>query len=307
MNPNQPEHTKFMRFTKRQRIDTAIHTLTGLLHGIAIDESLNAEEIAEVLNWCKDYKDLKNREPFKELIGKLDEIMADGVITPDEQEDLLWVCKNLSPEGVFYDEITHEIQVLHGILHGILADGHISLEEATNLQKWIYENDHLKGSYPYDELESLLLAVLEDGKVDQEEEDMLRDFFEDFIQYSFKTRVRNESERVRNGLEKIKSLPSICASCPEIVFEDKTFVFTGASRRAKRTDIAEHIDRYGGKNRVKVSSATDFLVVGSGNNPCWTFSCYGRKVEKAVQLRKEGSNIVIVHESDFWDAIEDSQ
>ena len=304
---SHPEHAEIMRYTKRQRMDTAIHTLVGLLHGISIDDNLNADEIAEVLNWCKQYNDLKAREPFKEIIAKLDEIMADGIITPDEQEDLLWVCKNLSSDGIFYDEITNEIQRLHGILHGVLADSHISTEESKNLQSWLYENDHLKGSYPYDELESLLLTVLEDGKIDKEEEVMLREFFEDFIQYSFKKRVSNESERVSRGLAKNNSLPSICASCPEIDFEDKTFVITGSSKRAKRSEIAKNIEARGGLNRNRVSSATNFLVIGSGSNPCWAFSCYGRKVEQAVNLRKEGVSIVIVHESDFWDAVEDSQ
>lgn len=304
---SHPEHAEVMRFTKRQRIDTAIHTLEGLLHGIAIDDALNADEIAEVLNWCKQYNHLKAREPFKELIGKLDEIMVDGIITPDEQEDLLYVCKNLSTDGIFYDEITNEIQRLHGILHGVLADGQISTEECKQLQSWLYENDQLKGSYPYDELESLLLAVLEDGKIDNDEEVMLKDFFEDFIQYSFKKRVRNESDRVRKGLAKNNSLPSICASCPDIDFEDKTFVVTGSSKRAKRSEIAKHIESRGGANRSQVSTATNFLVIGSGSNPCWAFSCYGRKVEQAVNLRKKGANIVIVHESDFWDAVEDTE
>ena len=98
---SHPEHAEIERYTKRQRMDTAIHTLVGLLHGISIDDNLNADEIAEVLNWCKQYNDLKAREPFKEIIAKLDEIMADGIITPDEQDDLLWVCKNLSPDGIF--------------------------------------------------------------------------------------------------------------------------------------------------------------------------------------------------------------
>ena len=192
---SHPEHAEIERYTKRQRMDTAIHTLVGLLHGISIDDNLNADEIAEVLNWCKQYNDLKAREPFKEIIAKLDEIMADGIITPDEQDDLLWVCKNLSPDGIFYDEITNEIQRLHGILHGVLADSHISTEESKNLQSWLYENDHLKGSYPYDELDSLLLTVLEDGKIDKEEEVMLREFFEDFITHA----ALNQQPRPRHA------------------------------------------------------------------------------------------------------------
>jgi hypothetical protein len=302
-----PEHASYMRFTKRQQIDTAVHTLTGLLRGIAIDDELNAAEIAEVINWCNEYRPLANRAPFKELISKLDEVMEDGVIDPEELEDLLWVCKNLSPEGDFYDDITHEIQILQGILHGIMADDHALLKEATELQKWLYEHEHLKGSYPYDELESLLLAVLEDGIIDADEQKMLREFFEDFIQYSFAKRIHKESSRVRAGLKKVKTLPSICAVCPEIEFDSKSFAFTGTSKKAARADIAERVESLGGKFRTGVSQKIDYLVVGSGSNPCWTFSCYGRKVEKAAKLRKEGNAITIVHESDFWDAVEDMQ
>ena len=71
----------------------------GLLSGITIDERLNAEEVAETLNWLSEYSDLLGRAPFSELKEKLDEILADGVIDPEEQEDLLWVCRNLSGES----------------------------------------------------------------------------------------------------------------------------------------------------------------------------------------------------------------
>ncbi len=47
------------------------------------------------------------------------------------------------------------------------------------------------------------------------------------------------------------------------------------------------------------------LVVGGDGNPCCSYACYGRKVEKAIELRKTGAEIVIVHEFDLHDAIED--
>jgi len=50
---------------------------------------------------------------------------------------------------------------------------------------------------------------------------------------------------------------------------------------------------------------TDYLVLGTDGNPCWAFACYGRKVEKVIQLRKEGHKIILLHENDFWDAIKD--
>ena len=49
----------------------------------------------------------------------------------------------------------------------------------------------------------------------------------------------------------------------------------------------------------------DYLVIGAEGNPCWSYACYGRKVERAVELRKEGLRIMIVHERDFHDALVD--
>ena len=56
-----------------------------------------------------------------------------------------------------------------------------------------------------------------------------------------------------------------------------------------------------------VTKKTDYLVVGNAGNPCWAYACYGRKIEEAMQLRKEGAKIVIVNETDFWDCVDDMQ
>lgn len=47
---------------------------------------------------------------------------------------------------------------------------------------------------------------------------------------------------------------------------------------------------------------TTYLVYGDGTNPVWAYSCYGRKVEQALKMRKAGHGIKVVHEVDFWDA-----
>lgn len=58
-------------------------------------------------------------------------------------------------------------------------------------------------------------------------------------------------------------------------------------------------------NRITKPNAADFLVVGADGNPCWAFACYGRKVEMAIDYRKQGCKLLIVHENDFWDAARD--
>ena len=51
---------------------------------------------------------------------------------------------------------------------------------------------------------------------------------------------------------------------------------------------------------------TNYLIVGNAGNPCWAYACYGRKIEEAVALRKEGAQVTIVNETDFWDAVDDA-
>lgn len=307
MSIHHPDHQPYRHFTQRQRVDKAVHTFHGLIRGITIDGELNAEEVAELLNWTREYADLLGRAPFNELKQKLDEILVDGQIDPEEQEDLLWVCKNLSPESEFYDAVTHDIQQLHGVMHGIMADGRVTLDEAKGLQGWIDEHADLKGTYPYDELDSLLTTILKDGQIDDQEQQMLASFFEDFIEYSFAKKVRAEGQRVKAGLPKTFTLPGICSMCPEIAFDGRVFTFTGTSTKATRKQIADQITELGAAFAPNVTAQTHYLVVGAGGNPCWAFSCYGRKVEKAVDSRKSGNPILIVHESDFWDAVADNK
>jgi len=55
-----------------------------------------------------------------------------------------------------------------------------------------------------------------------------------------------------------------------------------------------------------VSSKTDFLVIGDDGNPCGTYTCYGRKIERAAELRRQGAKLMIIHESDLFDALADA-
>ena len=93
--------------------------------------------------------------------------------------------------------------------------------------------------------------------------------------------------------------------CPEIIFEDKLFCLTGESPRATKTDISLRIENMGGKVIDNVRKDLDYLIVLADGDSCWAFSCYGRKVEKAIKYRKDGLHIVIAHENDLWDAIAD--
>lgn len=294
---------EYRRFMKKEEMHKAINTLAGILTGIAADGAVSDAESNEVKNWYSLYEHLINVYPFIEILPTLRMAFEDDTLDLEEVKGVLWLCKrflDVKHEKLYFDYITSQIQQLEGMLHGIISDGEISDTEIENLKEWLEDNDYLGGVYPFDEVYSLLLAAREDGTVSNDERNMLKAFFATFVDTHTSYNIHDNDVA---DLQKRYSVGGICAVCPVIEFEGKTFCFTGVSKKATRNEIAEIICAQGGKYNDRVTNATDYLVVGADGNPCWAFSCYGRKVEKAVDLRKNGHNIVIVHEYDFWDEV----
>ncbi len=295
------ENMEYRQYTKRSELDKALHTLEGLLEGVLIDNEINQTELKEIRNWCDHHRGFKNKQPFKEILPLIQGALTGKVFDVEEIRDIIWVCRKFK-ESIFYDVVTSDIQKLHGILHGILSDNVITDDEVIGLNEWLIENNHLEKTYPYDELCSILAHVLADGVIDDAERDLLKVFFSEFIDI-------NNSETINSdeicNLKKHITINGICSMTPEILFQDKVFCFTGVSARGSRKSIADTIESLGGMYKDTVVKSTNYLIVGDDGNPCWCFSCYGRKVEKAMELRKKGADILIVHENDFWDALED--
>jgi len=298
---NDPDNLSYLRFTGPSRRDKAINQLEGIFLGIDADKVLNPIEIDELKEWCADNDKALLKSSFSELAEVVMKAVADGQITTEERADILWVLKNLKADSEYFDEITTDIQKLHGILHGITADKKIEVAELRGLQDWIGEHDHLKGAYPFDEVESLITGVLKDGIIDAEEHAALVNFFETFIDYSLKARM-DRAVKIAKGSNTKLNRGGICAVDPLIVFPEKTFVFTGISTKASRAEMREQVVSREGKVTDYVP-ACQYLVVGNEGNPAWAFACYGRKVELAMQLRQEGKSVLIVNEVDFWDAL----
>lgn len=292
----------YRQFTKPAELHKAVNTLRGIIAGISTDAKIGSSEIQELAHWCEVHSHLRNRHPFSEILPVVEAACSDGVISEEESKDILWVCGSFADSGTYYNTVTSTIQFLSGMIHGIMADGEISDSEITALQSWIHTNDFLAGTYPFDEINSLLCSIMADKKVDEDERNELLAFFSNIIEFknSF-----NLIERDYVDLREKYSVGGICAVCPEVIIEGKNFCFTGESYRATRKELSALIAQLGGAFKNSVSSKTDYLIVGNAGNPCWAYACYGRKIEEAVNIRKNGGKIVIVNETDFWDTIDD--
>ena len=161
------------------------------------------------------------------------------------------------------------------------------------------DNEQLRKRWPYDEVESLIISAMADGKIDEEEHKALVSFFAQFVE------VLDDKTLSDPLILTDSTLKGVCANSPEIIFNGARFCLTGASSRYTRDVFAEKIRSLGGEVVGSVSGRLNYLVIGGDGNPCWSYACYGRKVEKAIELRKTGAELVIVHEFDLHDAIED--
>ncbi|MBX9793388.1 MAG: BRCT domain-containing protein [Burkholderiaceae bacterium] len=293
-----PDLKPYVHFTGRARLDKAVNSLLGLLEGIAIDREINPAERGFLRLWLADHEELRARHPFNELIPLVEAAVEDGVLTSEEHDDIVWFCERLQ-SAEYYDRTTADLQQLHGVLGGIVADGVISEDELRGLSDWLEEHDHLKTCWPYDEVSSLITQVLRDKKIDEQEHRLLKDFFSEFVAVLDDRTIVNPP--VAEGL----TIVGLCAVCPEIEFEGAHFCFTGTSSRHTKSELTALVTRLGGTVSGTLTQKVRYLVIGADGNPCWAYACYGRKVEKAVELRKAGVRVLLVHENDFHDAVAD--
>jgi NAD-dependent DNA ligase len=277
-----------------------MHTMCGLLAGCLADSVLQERERAFLIAWMQEHEDVRSMHPFDELFPALEDALscADAPETLRcVLDDVIWLMTNESKR--LADPVDSDLQTLLGLLGGIAADGHLCDVELQTLRAWLSEHEHLVGIWPYDELGSLVLAALRDGVVDAQEREELLRYFAEFS--------RSTAHRAIGPFEGeiAGTVVGLCAVQPSLTFAGSTFCFTGSFRRHTRETLARTVEGAGARFVNSVTRSVDYLVVGAEGSPCWTHACYGRKVEQAVQLRRSGAHILIVHESDFLDALAD--
>lgn len=289
-------------FTLRQRAHRSLHTLQGLLNGFALDGVFTEQELNELKSWTAENNSVFGKHPFNEIIPRINLAVKTKRFDQETKEDIVWLCQQLSEGNAYYDAITSDIQRLQGMLHGALADNHLSDEEIYALGEWLNEHSELQGCFPYDDLVVCLNEVYRDGVVDETERAYLKGFFGTFAGFS----SSKTSEQIfESGKLPPRRMTGICAVNPVLEFPDRTYCLTGATPVAPREKVVEIIESLGGLFSKSVIKDLDYLVVGNSGNPAWAYSCYGRKIETALKYQADGKNLLIVHEHDFWARVEE--
>ncbi len=292
---NEFDTNSHFKFSNPSVIEKDLRTLTGILAGIQSDSVITPREHAELTGWIQYNRIYEEKQPYKEIIGLIREAIADNILTDEECRDICWYCNQYIEKIGYYNVVTSGIQRLTGILQGIAIDEQINLKELTYLDNWLEENDYLRNSWPYDEIYNVTTSIIQDRIITKEEHETFINFAKAVVGKADNSNMALLA-LLKTGFYQIE---------PSITIAEKTFCITGLSKKFKRKEIAEKIELYGGYVVDNISKKLNYLIVCDEKNSCWAFTCYGRKIEEAMTHRKNGLPLVIVHEYDLYDALED--
>jgi NAD-dependent DNA ligase len=184
-----------------------------------------------------------------------------------------------------------QIDELIGLAHGLSADGVINQQEAEFLRKWLIANSAVADSPLLDNLLPRVNMMLADSTLDAEES---RELLETLQSLCGDDQAMEVGELLKSSTLPLDHPP------PHLYFEGMRFCFTGTFAFGPRQECeAITMDR-GGKTG-SLTKGTRYLVVGAYATDSWMHSTYGRKIERAVEMRSGGLEISIVCE-DYWKA-----
>lgn len=181
------------------------------------------------------------------------------------------------------------IDEMVGMCRGVIADGMVNQKEAEFLQQWMEANLEFTDDLLARRLYGRIKEMLSDKILDREERGELFDLLSSFSGNA------PPGEIAKN----ITSSLPLDNPQPNIKFPGKSFCFTGKFVYGPRHICQELVIDRGGIIKISVSNSLDYLVLGYFGSRDWIHTSYGRKIEKAVQIREEKGLISIISE-DHW-------
>ncbi|MDD5501830.1 MAG: BRCT domain-containing protein [Candidatus Omnitrophica bacterium] len=181
------------------------------------------------------------------------------------------------------------IDELIGLSRGIIADKIINYDEVKFLRSWMEANVSYCEDPLVNQLYCRVQEMLIDRKIDEEEHDELMFMLKMFT---------GECSPVEIATNMTSTLP-LDNPPPRIEFPTMWFCLTGKFAYGPRRECVEVIKERGGNVVDRVHEDVDYLVIGYFGSSDWIHTPYGRKIERAVELREKHGKIAIISE-DSW-------
>ena len=251
--------------------------LYGFIVGIKLDHVIKDEEIAKLTQWMQRNAKYKATPIFEDVFSLLDEVIADGVLTLSECEQIL---NTISPfmESEFFSSNTEAENILRGIIQGISADEKINFDEAIGLLQWRNNYPSLRLNSVYEQLFDKVYESVEDKTITSDEnEELIKlcKFIVDPIENA-------------GGQQTLQSSD----------IKDSIVVLTGEFDHGSRSSVESELEKLGFVAGKSVTKKTNYVVIGNKGSEAYAHGSYGSKVEKAMKY-----GIPVLTEDDFFEQL----
>jgi len=197
------------------------------------------------------------------------------------------------------NNISKAFDRLIGLCLGILADGELNPNEANFFQNWVDQIAELEPIWPFPEISNELHNIFSNGGSEGEKTDQVKQLIEKIL--------GSDHGNDESILDRYSSdLPLNSPPPSKIVFEGSQFVLTGRFEFGTRAKVIDIIEEQ--KGCVKdgfPNKDTSYLVIGSYVSRDWYYTSYGRKIERAIELRSDGYPIAIISESQWKENLDE--
>lgn len=190
--------------------------------------------------------------------------------------------------AAYVNEMNRGFGALLGIATGVLSDHQLTDAEVRFLDDWLNNNSAIATAWPGDMIHSRIRCVLADGQITEEERAYLVDTLQRLIGG---TLADLAAERHVTQLLPYEE--------PRILYPDTTFCLTGDFVLGSRNICVQTISDLGSTVKSGISKKVQYLVVGGLGSSEWKHGSFGTKIEMTMELKHDGVNIAIVHES-YW-------
>lgn len=181
-----------------------------------------------------------------------------------------------------------QVTELIGVCRGCIADGLVNEQEAAFLQKWLAAHAGITINPVVCDLVRKITHLLEAKVQHQEDAKALFEVLENFTGSDFEL----------GELLKSSGLP-FDEPQPGLQFAGMRYCFTGTFAFGSRNECEAAVHKRGAE-AGSLTKGTNYLVIGAYATESWIQSAYGRKIERAMELKQQGCPIAIVGESHWF-------
>lgn len=190
----------------------------------------------------------------------------------------------------FNNEMRRSCGALLGIVQGLLSDNQLSDQEINFLRDWLKNNDAVSHTWPGDVILAKIEDALADGAIIETERQHLAGVLQQLVGGTL-DELAESTHVTQLALDQVAAID----------FSDKRFCLTGEFVFGPRTTCESAIERRGGLVQAGITKKLHYVVVGGLGSPEWKHGSFGSKIEKAIEYKRDGLPLLIVHE-DVWAA-----